>query len=260
MDCYDYLFKMKNQFYLGHYQQVFESWVTLETDLDFESSEFASQKVQYIELLVFMHKSMNHFLTSDPETIKANQAMLEKFKDSMGLYLEYFGESANELSEGNLEEELKKSSEVKEENENESISELITLSKKIIHNYVCFRARKFDLLVTIDKKYPEAFMDAQMLKFQAFCLNNQFKEAQRIYEQMKDENDEHILVNFCEYEVENRINRNHEEALAVLLEMKQKFGESPKLINLNVASLLLKGEFFKVGLICVYGSLLCLKE
>lgn len=63
---------------------------------------------------------------------------------------------------------------------------------------------------------------------------------------MKAENDEHILVGFCEFEIENSFNRNHEEALAVVLEMKQKFGESPKLINLNAAALLLKKDFFKV--------------
>ena len=126
------------------------------------------------------------------------------------------------------------------------MTELVGLSKKIIHNYLCFASNKFDLFVSIDSKFTEALMDFQMLKFQAFSRNNQIKEAKRMYEKMKSENDEHILVNFCQYEIENRFEFNHEEALEILVEIKQKFGESPKLINMNIASLILKREFFKV--------------
>lgn len=247
MDCYDYLFKLKNQFYLGHYQQVLDLWKDLDRDVDITSKEFESQQVQFIESLIFTHKSILHFLKNDGDKVKENQALLDKFKTSLNLYLVYFNKVDEGLDEEQtLEEVLKELGEIDTTSDIPWKTDLMSLSKKVIHNYLCFSNGKFDLFISIDSKYSETLMDFQMLKFQAFCRNNQSKEAKRIYEQMKTENDEHILVNFCEYEIENRFQRNHEEALEILVEIKQKFGESPKLINMNISSLILKREFFKV--------------
>jgi hypothetical protein len=247
MDCYDYLFKIRNQFYLGHHQEVFSMWKSLERDLDKSSSDFVSQKKHYIEVLVFAHRSMSHFLRSDESTVQENQSMLEKFNNSLAMYLDFQGKTHSELAEGKLQQELTRLSEwPNKTEEGDCLSEFLELSKRVLHNYLCFKVRKFDLFIGVDKKYAETYMDSLMMRFQAFCMNNQHKEAERCLENMKAENDEHILANFAEFEVENRIRRNHQEALSVLLEMKQKFGESPKLINLNIASLILKREFFKV--------------
>ena len=246
MDIYDYLFKIKNQYYLGNYQQVFTLWKQLEKDVDYDSPEFASTKTQYIELLVLTHKTMLHFLNSDQDTVKENQDMLERFKDSMNLYLTYFGKDSDELESEGLEKVLEELNQFPVESDQQFLTELMVLSKKVIQNYLCFRVKKFDLFVSIDGKYPETLMDLRMLKFQAFSFNNQFKEANNLYEVMKTSNDEHILINFCQFEIENRFQRNHEEAMSVLLEMMQKFGESPKIINLNISSLILNRNFFKV--------------
>ena len=246
MDCFDYLFKIKNQFYLGNYQQVLELWRDLDRDVDPSSAEFESQRTQFVELLVFTHKSILHFLRSDPDKVKENQALLDKFKQSLNLYLTFFSKAQEGFGDSSLEDTLEELSQAEASSEIDWMGEFLTLSKKVIHNYLCFSSGKFDLFVSIDGKYPETLMDFQMLKFQAFCRNNQIKEARRLFDQMKAVNDEHILVNFCEYEIENRFERNHEEALEILVEIKQKFGESPKLINMNIASLILKREFFKV--------------
>lgn len=246
MDCYDYLFKIKNQFYLGQYQRVLDLWKDVDRDVDPESSEFESQETQFVELLVFTHKSILHFLKSDEERVKENQTLMDKFRPSLDLYLTYFSKADEGLGDASLEDTLQELGKVDTAAESAWMTKFLTLSKKVIHNYLCFVAGKFDLFVSLDQKYTEAVMDFQMLKFQAFARNNQSKEARRIHEQMKGENDEHILVNFCEYEIENRFERNHEEALEILVEIKQKFGESPKLINMNIATLILKREFFKV--------------
>ena len=246
MDCYDYLYKIKNQFYLGHYQQVLDFWKDLDRDIDFTSKEFESQETQFVELMIYTHKSILHFLKSDQDKVKENQALLDKYKQSLNLYLVYFSKVDEGLGDMTLEDTLQQLGGLETQSDSSWMSALLVLSKKVIHNYLCFAFGKFDLFVSIDQKYPETLMDFQMLKFQAFSRNNQKKEAKRIYQQMKGENDEHILVNFCEYEIENRFERNHEEALEILVEIKQKFGESPKLINMNIASLILKREFFKV--------------
>lgn len=246
MDIYDYLFKAKNQFYLGHYQRVLELWRDADRSVEPESAEFSGQETQYVELLVFAHKSILHFVKSDEEKLKENQALLDKHARSLELYLTYFAKADEGLGEDSLEETLRELGEIDAEAEEPWLATLLALSKKVIHNYLCFAQGKFDLFVSIEPKFAEAATDFLMLKFQAFARNQQFKEARRIFEAMKAENDEHILVNFCEYEIANRFERNHEAALEILAEVKQKFGESPKLINMNAASLMLKTEFFKV--------------
>jgi hypothetical protein len=246
MDCYDYLFKIKNQFYLGNYQTVLELWKDLDRDVDPSSSDFASQQTQFVELLLFTHRAILHFLKSDDEKIKENQALLDKYRQSLDLYVAFFTKVDEGLGETSLEETLEELNQFPIPTESPWMTEFVSLSKKVIHNFLCFTNGKFDLFVSVDPKYGESLMDFRMLKFQAFSRNNQTKEARRMYQKMKAENDEHILVNFAQFEIENRFERNHEEALEILVEIKQKFGESPKLINMNIASLILKREFFKV--------------
>lgn len=247
MDCFDYLFKIKNQFYLGNYQQVLDLWKDVDRDVDPQSPDFSAQETQFIELLLFTHRSILHFIKSDQDKIKENQALLDKHKSTLDLFVQYFGKVDEGLGDASLEDTLGELAQIETEGGSNWAGQLAALSKKVIHNYLCFANKKFDLFVSIDGKFSETLMDLRMLKFQAFCRNHQIKEARRVYEKMKAENDEHILVNFCQFEIENRFERNHEEALEVLVEIKQKFGESPKLINMNIASLMLKREFFKVG-------------
>ena len=135
---------------------------------------------------------------------------MDKFKESLNLYVVFFSKVDDGLGDATLEETLEELGKTETACESEWMTELVGLSKKIIHNYLCFASNKFDLFVSIDSKFTEALMDFQMLKFQAFSRNNQIKEAKRMYEKMKSENDEHILVNFCQYEIENRIDCHSE--------------------------------------------------
>lgn len=270
MDLYDYLFKIKIQFYLGQSKEVLSLWMNLEKSLDRNSPEFESQSNHYLEILVFGHRTLFTLAQQDPSVLEENKSLLAKHGATVNLYLEYLELSSDEsLNTSTAEEGLQKLADMDNDSLGKLEKEFLILSRKVLHNYLAFRARLFDRLAQPDKKYVETYMDYLMLKFQAFSIYNQVKyffklkliyiiinllklfkiktkEAERVYENMKAENDEHILVGFCEFEIENRFKRNHEEALAVVLEMKQKFGESPKLINLNAAALILKKDFFKV--------------
>ena len=174
MDLYDYLFKIKIQFYLGQPKEVLSLWATLEKSVDRDSVDFKSQQTNYLEILVFAHRTLFTLTQQEPSIIEENKDLLTRHGNSINLYLEFMELASDpNLTAGDAETGLQKLADLSSESSEGVEGAFIALSRKVLHNYLSFRARLFDRLAQPDKKFAEAYMDYLMLKFQAFSIYNQ---------------------------------------------------------------------------------------
>lgn len=174
MDLYDYLFKIKIQFYLGQPKEVLSLWATLEKSVDRDSVDFKSQQTNYLEILVFAHRTLFTLTQQEPSILEENKDLLTRHGNSINLYLEFMELASDpNLTPANAETGLQKLADLSSESSEGVEGAFITLSRKVLHNYLSFRARLFDRLAQPDKKFAETYMDYLMLKFQAFSIYNQ---------------------------------------------------------------------------------------
>ena len=230
MEASDYLYRMRNDFYLGRYLDVIEGYK------DYQSSKRLNNEFHAdFEISLLLFKTLIIFLKNCEDIVKENEELFAPLSPWMDLFLKYYAPALISLPEEEGEALLEElSSEPKPKGcTDEEFDEL----KSIFANYINFALKRFPALTPISKTFKESFIEYQSIVFCAFESNRQYKDADKIIEDLRLINDEHVITHLLDVRREMR-NHQFQQAIEVLSEVQEKFGHSLKLANLKCSALL----------------------
>lgn len=108
------------------------------------------------------------------------------------------------------------------------------LDYQLIYNSIVFEIGDYDKLIEINKKYFWSYLEYKSMVFRGYLYNNQIKEAEQILLEIKNLSAEDIITTMSEIEY-NISTKKYDTALELLLNLKEYYGDLPKIINLMVS-------------------------
>jgi hypothetical protein len=238
MEASDFLYRMRNDFYLGRYLEVLEGFKDYRSSSR-KNNEFHAE----FEIYLMLFKTMIIFLRNCEDVVKKNEGLVAGMAPWMDLFLKYYAPTLIPLpdDEGQaLLDELPT-----EEQLAECSAEEFEELRRIFANYINFSLKRYSALTPISKTFKESYIEYQSVIFCAFEFNRQYKDADKIIEDLKLINDEHVITHLLSTRKEMR-NRRFDQALAILKETEQKFGTALKINSLRFTAFMGMQRFEEV--------------
>lgn len=229
MDSSDFLVRISNDFYLGNYFDVLDGFKDFS-----ESSAFNKNRTISFQILIFVQKAVIHSMRNCEQEIQKYQSILKGHIALLELFLKYFAPTLLNLPEEEA-QSLLAELEVQPKIADFSEPEFVEV-KNILRNSIYVATNKFTKFSKISAVYRELALEYQGMVFEAFETNLQRKEAEKLLDDLRIENDEHILVNLLWIQKEMRKQR-FQQAIEKISEVKEKFGDSVKLNNFKACCL-----------------------
>jgi hypothetical protein len=230
MEASDYLYRMRNDFYLGRFLEVLEGYK------DYKSSKHLNNEFHAeFEINLLLFKTLITFLKNAEDVVKENEPLFSSMGQWMDLFLKYYAPTLMNISE---EEGVELLDDLTNESKlnfcsDEEFEEL----KNILANYINFAIRMFSSLTPISKTFKESYMEYQSIVFSSFEINRQYKDADKIIEDLRLINDEHVITSLLTIRREVR-NQRFDQAIELLNETQEMFGSSLKIANIRCSILL----------------------
>lgn len=239
MESTDFLTRVANDFHLGNYFEVLEGYQDYR-----QSGVFRKDAATHFQIAVFTNKAMIHAMRNCEDQVAAYQGLFGDQMAVLELFLKYF---APTLMPGAADESVGLLAELPAEAAPPKLSaqEFAEL-QTVLKNALCFHTGNFAGMSKVAPVYNELAFDYNATVFLAYERNNQFGEADRLLDDLKMVNDEHILTGFLGIRRDMRTH-NFEAALNRISEVREKFGDSLRLGALRAACLLGLLRFDEVG-------------
>lgn len=239
MEGKDFLTRVTNDYHLGNYLDVLDGYRDYR-----ESGVYKKDPIAHFQIIVFANQALVIAMRSTEDQVGAYQGLFIDQMPLLELFLRFF---APTLMSNTVEEAQGLLNELPNETNATPLTppefaELTNLFK----NALSFHVGNFTGMSKGNPAYKELAFIFNGLVFLAYERNNQFGEADRLLDDLRLVNDEHILVGFLGVRRDLR-SRHPEGALAKVAELREKFGDSFRLGNLRAACLMSLQRFEEVG-------------
>jgi hypothetical protein len=230
MEGTDFLTRIVNDYHLGNHLDVLDGYQDYR-----QSGVFRKDPISHFQITIFANKAMIFAMRNSEEQVGAYQFLFADQMILLELFLRFYAATmipnTTEEAEGLL-------TELPNEPNNTSLTppEFAEL-QNVFKNALSFHVGNFSGMSKGNPAYKELAFDYNGLVFLAFEKNNQFGEADRLLDDLRLVNDEHILVGFLGVRQDLR-KRHVEGALGKVGELREKFGDSLRLGSLRAACLL----------------------
>lgn len=234
MDDKDILFRIRNSFYLGNYNQVLETWKEC-VNSNINLSPTVEQDVHTI-----MQRTLIFFIIDNTEVLKANQEYFTKFKSTMNMYVQFLNPQKFSLGpEANAKLLAEFLTFVEQKG-----GQVDPIALAVINNFLALAAKMYKSFIPVPRTNTGSWIEYNALLFRAHLECRDFKSADNVLSTMKAADDEDILVNLCK--IENYISKNDFDAgIQLVQELRDKFEDSAKLLSLAASCFMGKREFEK---------------
>jgi hypothetical protein len=239
MEASDFLYRIRNDFYLGRYLEVLEGFKDYRSSAR-KDNEFHAE----FEIHLLLFKTMIVFLRNCEDVVRQNEGLVVGKTDWMDLFLKYYAPTLMPLSEEEGQDLLDEL--VVEQPLGGCSGEEFEELRRIFANYINFGLKRYSALTPISKTFRESYMEYQSIVFCAFEANRQYKDADKVTEDLKLINDEHVITHLLLTRKEMR-NRRFDQSLIILKEIEEKFGTALKINSLRFTSLMGMQRFDEVG-------------
>lgn len=230
MESNDFLIRISNDFHLGNYFDVLEAYNDYR-----QSGVFKKDPAAQFQIMVFVQQAIIHAMRNCEGEVPAYQGLFADQMQILELFLKYF---AVTLMPGSAQGSESLLGELQSEDKPGKLSDAEWVDlKTVLKNALSFHCNQFNSLSKPSPQYKELCFHFNGLVFLAFEVNHQYGEADRLLDDLKMSNDEHIVTGFCSVRQEMR-NRHYESALDRIVEIREKFGDSLRLGSLRASCLL----------------------
>ena len=105
-----------------------------------------------------------------------------------------------------------------------------TISLNVIHNFLCLAAQEYKKFKPIPIINKSSYAEYNSMLFRAHLECRDYKEAEKMLDIMRQNDDEDILYNLCRIEY-GIVKQDFDLSLQLIQELRDKFEDSAKLLN-----------------------------
>lgn len=230
MDSADFLTRIATDYSLGNHFDALEAF------RDFrQSGVFGKDPAAQLQVTLFAHKAMVRAMRDCEAQVAPFQGSFADQVPLLELFLKYYGATLLPGAEAEAESLIPEL--LAEERPSCVAAADWGHVQLALSNALAFAAGRFSAMRKFSPQLRELNVEFNALVFLAFERNNQFGEAERLLEDLKASNEDHVLTLVLGVRSEMRLGR-FEAALGAINEAREKFGDSLRLGALRAACLL----------------------
>ena len=235
MEVSDYLFRIRNDYFLGRHLDVLEGFK------DFQNSRHSkSTTSQSFCLKIYVVKSLIFFYRNNEDIVQEYESTLTPLNDLIEVFVKYYAPTIMGIEKEEAEElinELKIDKLFHKFTKEEGSQLIITFQ-----NFIYISQRSFEKLISPSFEFTELVIEYHFMYFCLIYQSHQLNKIEKRILLISEIDDEHILYHLCilrKYQHEHL----YENAENKIEEIRERFGDSLKLDNLKCVSLMTRLRF-----------------